>query len=368
MKDKYAYTKLSDFIQENLKTRGWAGLDFCTMLGGIPKSVGSKIINGKQGPTFRQIVSLARMFDVRVVDILNMRLYEEVCDSDMALCSSADEEKLIDIFKSVPVSELIAHHWVGVKDRNDTQEMLRVFAPYLEEANSTKALAHKTHAEDLKLTNIQKAWLLRVRFLARRMTTSGMFCQENMLSVVEELKYAMVEQKDFREVVSILDRAGIRLVLVECKKSKIDAVCTWLDDHSPVIGMTLRFDRIDNFWFILRHELSHVEQGFDINPKIDENIESGVVNGLEAEASSAAQEFCAPKKLVDEYLEKSQGKITEDEVKAFAENNYILPAAMAGQIRFRLSKYNILSRLMVKYRENLLRAAFVKDGWGYVNT
>jgi HTH-type transcriptional regulator/antitoxin HigA len=38
-------------------------------------------------------------------------------------------------------------------------------------------------------------------------------------------------------------------------------MCLWLNDGtSPVIGMSLRFDRIDNFWFVLRHELEHVIQ------------------------------------------------------------------------------------------------------------
>jgi len=32
----------------------------------------------------------------------------------------------------------------------------------------------------------------------------------------------------------------------------------WLDDKSPVIALSMRFDRIDNFWFVLRHELEHV--------------------------------------------------------------------------------------------------------------
>ena len=43
--------------------------------------------------------------------------------------------------------------------------------------------------------------------------------------------------------------------------SKIDGVCLWLDQHSPVIGMSLRFDRIDNFWFVLGHEIEHALKG-----------------------------------------------------------------------------------------------------------
>ena len=63
------------------------------------------------------------------------------------------------------------------------------------------------------------------------------------------------------KVPRILTESGIRFVIVEAlSSSKIDGVCFWLDDFSPVIGLTLRFDRIDNFWFVLRHELEHVIQ------------------------------------------------------------------------------------------------------------
>jgi HTH-type transcriptional regulator/antitoxin HigA len=41
---------------------------------------------------------------------------------------------------------------------------------------------------------------------------------------------------------------------------KIDASCFWLNDKTPVIGMSRRFDRIDNFLFVLRHELDHVRR------------------------------------------------------------------------------------------------------------
>jgi Zn-dependent peptidase ImmA (M78 family) len=31
-----------------------------------------------------------------------------------------------------------------------------------------------------------------------------------------------------------------------------------LDDMFPVIALTLRYDRLDNFWFVLFHELAHI--------------------------------------------------------------------------------------------------------------
>ena len=60
----------------------------------------------------------------------------------------------------------------------------------------------------------------------------------------------------------ILMECGIRFILVEkLPNADIDGVCFWLDEHSPVIGMTTRRDKIDNFWFVLRHECEHVLRG-----------------------------------------------------------------------------------------------------------
>ena len=57
----------------------------------------------------------------------------------------------------------------------------------------------------------------------------------------------------------IVSECGIRLAIVEClPNAKIDGVCFWLNKYSPVIGLSMRFDQIDNFWFVLRHEIEHV--------------------------------------------------------------------------------------------------------------
>ena len=41
-----------------------------------------------------------------------------------------------------------------------------------------------------------------------------------------------------------------------------------------MIGMSLRFDRIDNFWLVLRHEIEHVLCGHGkLDPIIDVDVE-----------------------------------------------------------------------------------------------
>src|SRR3546814_19604704 len=72
----------------------------------------------------------------------------------------------------------------------------------------------------------------------------------------------MVDPEAVGQVPAILTACGVRLVIVEVlPNAKIDGVCTWLDENSPVIGMSTLYDRLDNFWFVLRHEIEHVLWG-----------------------------------------------------------------------------------------------------------
>ena len=65
--------------------------------------------------------------------------------------------------------------------------------------------------------------------------------------------------EETRHIPRLMAECGVRFVIVEVlPQAKIDGACFWLDANSPVIGMSARFDRIDNFWFVLRHEIEHV--------------------------------------------------------------------------------------------------------------
>jgi HTH-type transcriptional regulator/antitoxin HigA len=56
-----------------------------------------------------------------------------------------------------------------------------------------------------------------------------------------------------------LAKHGIPLVLVQhLPRTYLDGAALKLGDGTPVVGLTLRYDRVDNFWFCLLHELAHV--------------------------------------------------------------------------------------------------------------
>ncbi len=71
----------------------------------------------------------------------------------------------------------------------------------------------------------------------------------------------------------------------------------------------MRYDRIDNFWFVLRHELEHVihEHGKSLIT-IDAELEgdrAGTGDNVADEeriANMAAAEFCVPRKTMDNFI------------------------------------------------------------------
>ena len=109
-----------------------------------------------------------------------------------------------------------------------------------------------------EVTPVQLAWLYRVKEIASEMLVAR-YSPKGVRAAIPNLSALLGAREEARKAPRILAESGIRFVIVESLSSaKIDGVCFWLNSTSPVIGMSLRYDRIDNFWFVLRHELEHV--------------------------------------------------------------------------------------------------------------
>src|SRR5437868_6744631 len=118
-------------------------------------------------------------------------------------------------------------------------------------------------------------------------------------------------------------------------------------ESSPVVGMTTRFDRNDNFWFVLGHELMHVLSG-DGKGKTEEEIDVDVdlvarsgCNSLppeEQRANEAGAELCVPKAELDSLILRKAPYISERDVIGFARRVGRHPGIVVGQLQHRLER------------------------------
>lgn len=139
---------------------------------------------------------------------------------------------------------------------------------------------------------------------------------------------------------------GIALVIEpHFKKTYLDGAAMLLGEI-PVVALTLRHDRIDNFWFALIHELVHV--GKHLTPEyafILDNLDDKTRSSLEEQqADEGARNALIP----PEIWMKSDVSITYDQDDAIrlADDLRIHPAIVAGRVRYETNNWRLLSRLI----------------------
>jgi hypothetical protein len=133
-------------------------------------------------------------------------------------------------------------------------------------------------------------------------------------------------------------------------------------------AVSSRFDRIDNFWFVLRHELEHVDRRHGLSTvMLDAELEgdrAGVGDGVAEEervANEAAAEFCVPKRMIDAFIARKAPFFYEHDIRGFAATLKVHPGLIAGQLRYRTGLYNRFGNHIVKVRSILAPNAIV-DG------
>ena len=144
---------------------------------------------------------------------------------------------------------------------------------------------------------------------------------------------------------------GIALVTVRhLPKTYLDGATLRFDDGRPVVGMTLRHDRLDNFWYTLMHELAHVgrHENAEVNEFFDDvslrKRDYNTEDILEAEADQWACEALIPEE--DWRASDVQCRPRPLNVIALANDLGIHPSVVAGRVRFERNDYRLLSQFV----------------------
>jgi HTH-type transcriptional regulator/antitoxin HigA len=132
-------------------------------------------------------------------------------------------------------------------------------------------------------------------------------------------------------------------------KTHLDGATLLMDKDNPIIGMTIRHNRPDNFWFTLMHELAHVALHYDKDIELffDEQLSDkndGEISDKEKDADDLAEEAILPKSK----WETSAARTTPNQFSAedLANELGIQIAVVAGIIRFKHQNFYYLNKLV----------------------
>src|SRR5712671_93284 len=169
-------------------------------------------------------------------------------------------------WKRFPVMEMARRGWID-KRRNVVDRSETIMRDLIARAGGEDVLPVAMHRKnDQARANAKtdpyalKAWCWEV--LARANTKRPPAAYKSgtvdlkLLRRLAKLSWSAEGPRLARE---FLGKHGVALVCLEhLPRTHLDGAALQLADGTPVIGLTLRYDRLDNFWFCLFHELAHV--------------------------------------------------------------------------------------------------------------
>jgi HTH-type transcriptional regulator/antitoxin HigA len=363
--DKSDLPSPAEIVRTAMEERGWSQSDLAYVLG-VKSAAVNPILSGKRGISPEMSKALASAFNMPAESFALAQAEWELRharDPDPAVTARARVQA------EYPLREMMRRGWIKESTKSDELEaqLCRFFS-----VTSLADVPHLTHAakktEYSHIPAPQLAWLFRVRQIAKEMPTPA-YSRERLQTALDRMEDMRLDPEEARHVPRLLHEAGVRFVLVEgLPGSKIDGVCFWLDKQSPVIGMSLRFDRIDNFWFVLSHECAHVLHGHGQSVAIiDAELEQVPQNVSEEErvANNAAAEFCIPQHKIRSFYLRKKPLFAERDVLAFAKIMRVHPGLVVGQLQKLAGRYDLLRRHLVNVRNHIAGSALT-DGWGDV--
>ncbi|MCW0220856.1 MAG: ImmA/IrrE family metallo-endopeptidase [Prosthecobacter sp.] len=251
-----------------------------------------------------------------------------------------------------PVKEMLARGWfrkAANKAALSTEELVRGFIGDVGiefgNAEFRRSIGGDAYSPVTKYALC--AWTARVIEKAREKKSSLGSYDRNQFSIgfMRELAQLSWFERGPSLAVEFLQKQGIAVVVERhLKGTLLDGAALQDENGTPIIGLTLRFDRLDNFWFTLLHEVAHLWKHVNNEETFLDNLDASSSDRRELEANRIAKEALIPQvawKRSDAYLNPTSSNIDK-----LSRDLKIHPAIIAGRVRKDRGDYTIFTDLI----------------------
>jgi HTH-type transcriptional regulator / antitoxin HigA len=329
-------------IKFRMEQTGLSARDLVPFIGSRSKV--SEVLSGKRPLTLQMIRSLHKNLGISAEVLLHQSgatLPETPDDMDWSKFPLKEMANLGWIEKS---SGLVEKAEEIMRDLINRAGGLNALSPALYRKNDNSRCNSKTNPYALQ------AWCYQLLIEADKVKLSeaykpGVITPETARQLVNLSLFSTGPKlaQDF------LGRHGIHVIyLPHLPRTHLDGAALLLPNGTPVIGLTIRYDRLDNFWFCLCHELAHIVLHLHPGSKngfIDDlNLKRNEEDFQEIEADEWAKNVLIPTPEWEE--NKILEAPTSSNVTFLSHKLQIHPAIVAGRIRKELNNYRLLNHFV----------------------
>ena len=352
-----------EYIRDELNKRGWGQAKLAEITDRRLPAI-NEIIMGKRQIMPDMAVALGVAFgttpDIWMVREVAYRL-SKVEQNNSNVSTRAK------VYELAPIKEMEKRNWINpTKSISETEkEICRFFEiNSIYDEPSLVASARKKTA-DIVLTQEQKVWIYRAAKLART-SNAKKYLKSKINELIVELRNLSKLRSCVEDTAWLLADYGIRFVIIEpISRNKIDGAAFWLNDNSPVIALSMRYDRLDYFWFTLMHELAHIYHmdGFTFDQNYGENEGVSLIEH-EKKANERAAAWLINKQDLDSFVLRVRPFFNKKKIIRFSNRIGVHPAIVVGQLQQRGEiPFSSGRSILVKVRDLLINRTLT-DGWG----
>ncbi|GGO68218.1 ImmA/IrrE family metallo-endopeptidase [Bowmanella pacifica] len=330
-------------IKFRMNEQGLKQVDLAPYFG--TKSRVSEVLSGKRPLTVQMIRALSSGLGISVETLVGLHV-DESQDS-----RSSDTIN----WKLFPLSEMISRGWISniqnkARNKDIVEDSLKKFIGVLSDNNHQPAAAFKRTLQGEAYSPNKKysifAWLSKVVQEASLDPVVNDFKQGSLnKEFLKELAHLSWFDEGPKLAIEFIEKHGIKVVIEPALKGmSLDGAALRTPAGNPVIGLTIREDRLDNFWFTLLHETVHIWKHLDTGSTFVDDLERSTEDKIEAEANRIARDTFIPRvawKRSEAYL-----RPTRESIEQFAKDLKIHPAIIAGRIRRESGNFKVFADLV----------------------
>lgn len=331
-----------DAIKFRMEQGGLTQKDLIPYFGS--KSKVSEVLNRKRELTVKNIRALNTHLGIPAEVLL-----QDSKIKNIAMYSDIDFEKY-PVLEMEKIGSFDGFNLKNIKDRSE--EAIRFLFDQIGNLEQLKTVCYRKR--ELSRVNVNTniyalhGWCLTVVAKASKMETNNKYDSRKLnkfffrgLASLSTLKNGPFEAIEY------LSNYGIKLIFIEhLKKTYLDGASFITDKGEPIIALTLRYNRVDYFWFTLFHELGHLKNDLTQGEFIADDM---TLRGSDSDSEKelVADSF-AEEHLLPNFSPENPENLSNDDIINYALKYNVHTAIVAGRIQYVTNNYRIFSNFVNK--------------------